>query len=530
MKPDKTQKIAAIYCRVSTHEQGKGDFSSLDSQEALLKQYCIQQGWTVYSVYADTKTGTTLDRDEMTRMLKDAEAGKFNIIVITKLDRISRSIKDFLDLDERLRVLDVDIVVTTQHIDTTTPAGKMQRNIMLTFGEFERDMIADRTREKLYSQAQQGHWGGGLVLLGYDVVDKKLIINKEEATLVRRIFQYYIEDPSSNKVALRLNNEGYKTKIRKSKDQKVSGGGSFNNQNIQLILKNKIYTGIITSKDEEFKGLHEPIIDQDTFNVVQKEMIKSRTNSMVTFEGSDLLLLGITTCGICGKNLTTTYGRGRNGERYYYYKCSSKTKFGTAKCEASDLPADKLEEFVENVILHIGSDDRFFNAVFAQMSNNENAELIKMREKLEELKRNRGLNEKQCDKLVDYISAADSDVPTAIISEKLKKFAAERSMITDQIVDLERKIDVITTYDISKDELRNRYNKLGEVYKNLSFERKKKLAKVTINRIESFLKKKESKGLLRFDFRGDGKLDVDWEIKKAPETQVSSAFIGWLRG
>ena len=529
MKADVTQKIAAIYCRVSTHEQGKGDFSSLDSQEALLRKYSSDKGWTVYNVYRDTKTGSTLDRDELNSLINDAEQGRFNVILVTKLDRISRSTKDFLNLDEKLNALDIGIVVSTQDIDTTSSHGKALRSLMMVFAELERNMIADRTREKLYSQAQKGYWGGGLVLLGYDVVDKKLVINGEESKLVKRIFQYYLENPSSNKVAVRLNNEGYKTKIRKSKENKVSGGGSFNNQNVQLILKNRIYTGVVTSKGEEFKGLHEPIIDQNTFDEVHKEMEKSRHNSMMTFEGSDLLLLGITTCGYCGKNLTTTYGRGRNGERYYYYKCSNKTKFGTVACDASDLPADKFEEFVENIILHIGIDDRFFNAVFAQMSENENVELVRMRETLEDLKRNRGLNEKQSDKLVDFIATADKDVPTVAVSDKLKKFAAERSLIEEQILEIERTIEITTTYEISKEQLRSRYKNLADVYRDLSFEAKKKLAKVMIIKIESFLKKKESKGLLRFDFRGDGRLEVDWEKEKAPENQVSSAFIGWLR-
>ncbi|MDP1675310.1 MAG: recombinase family protein [Bacteroidota bacterium] len=527
---NETKQVAAIYCRVSTHEQGKGDFSSLNSQEDLLRKYCQQKGWAVYNVYTDTKTGTTLERDELNNLIRDAEQGRFNIVAITKLDRISRSIKDFLDLDARLRSLDVDIVVATQHIDTTTPAGKMQRTIMLAFAEFERDMIADRTREKLYSQAQKGFWGGGMVLLGYDVVDKKLIVNEEEAKLVRRVFQYYLEEPSSNKVALRLNKEGYKTKKRKSKENKVSGGGSFNHQNVQYILKSKVYLGIITNRGEDFKGLHEPIVDIQTFNDVQNEMAKSRLNPLMTFSDSDLLLLGLVKCGYCGKNLTTTYATGKNGERYFYYKCSSKSKFGASKCESADLPADKFEDVVEKVLIHLGTDDKFFNAVAAQMDDNGNDELIKMRESLAELKGNQGLNTKQTANLVNTLANKEESVPTKPIIEKLNLLETERTTIEEMIVQIERQIEIITTYNIPKDQLKLQYQRLSQVYKDLPAEKKKRLAKTMISSVESFLKKKENKGKLKFTFRGDGTMEMEWQKKGAPETSVSSALIGWLRG
>ena len=151
---------AAIYCRVSTYEQGKGDFSSLDSQEKMLRQYCETKSYAIYEVYRDTESGTTLERKFLQNLLVDATARKFNVLVVTKLDRISRNVKDFLDLDETLNKLGIDIIVTTQNIDTTTPQGAMMRTIMVAFAQFERDMIAERTREKLYNQAKSGYWGG----------------------------------------------------------------------------------------------------------------------------------------------------------------------------------------------------------------------------------------------------------------------------------------------------------------------------------------------------------------------------------
>ena len=126
-----------------------------------------KKGWQVYNVYIDKASGSSLERDEIKKLLADAEEKKFDIVAATKIDRVSRSVLDYLDVDKRFTALGIDIVFATQSIDTTTPAGKMQRNIMLAFAEFERDMIAERTREKLFYQAQKGFWGGGHTLLGY---------------------------------------------------------------------------------------------------------------------------------------------------------------------------------------------------------------------------------------------------------------------------------------------------------------------------------------------------------------------------
>lgn len=530
MKSEGTKKIAAIYCRVSTHEQGKGDFSSLDSQEALLRKYCADKGWIVYNVYADTKTGTTLDREKLNELIKDGEDSKFNIIAVTKLDRISRSIKDFLDLDGRLDSLGVDIVVTTQNIDTTTPAGKMQRNIMLAFAEFERDMIADRTREKLYSQAQKGFWGGGMVLLGYDVVDKKLIVNTEEAKLVERIFRYYLQEPSTNKIANRLNDEGFKTKQRKSKSGKVSGSGSFTNQHVLKILNSQVYVGRITYKGETFQGIHSPIVDPKIFEQVQEEIQKARRYTKDTYEVSDLMLLGLTKCGYCGNYLTSTYGTGRQGERYHYYKCTNKTKHGSNKCEMSDIPAEKLEKFIEDIVVHIGMDNQFFDAVFEQMSANENVEYRQGKETLTELKKNKGEIEKKIKKTTDYISQAPADVPLHSVNESLKDLENQKLVVAEKIVRLERDLEIIETYDISKDRLQNRYSELASIYSTLSRENKRNLTRSVLTNIECFLKKKETKGKLRMAFRGDGIVETDFFKTQKAETNVSTFCLPWLRG
>ena len=347
---NKPQTKAAIYCRVSTYEQGKGDFSSLDSQQAMLRHFCETKGYVISDVYSDTESGTTLEREHLQRLLQDAQAGKFNVLVATKLDRVSRSVKDFLDLDEALNKFGVDIIITTQNIDTTTAQGKMQRTILMAFAQFERDMIAERTREKLYSQAKEGYWGGGHVPLGYDVVDKKLIQSPKESEIVKQIFSEYLITPSTVKVAKWLNDKGDRTKTRVSKAGKTTGGSEFSNQLVHDILRNKTYIGLVTFKDESFKGLHDPIVDEDLFEKVAKRLDESITDRFGTYEDTPLLLLGLTKCGVCGGQMTTFFSQKKDTcQRHFYYRCTTATKFGKQKCQSQDSTSKRTRGIYSQV-------------------------------------------------------------------------------------------------------------------------------------------------------------------------------------
>jgi site-specific DNA recombinase len=327
MKQPKSQPQAAtkaaIYCRVSTYNQGQGDYSSLKTQEDLLRSYCKTKGWDIFDIYVDTRTGTTMEREALNKLLQDAQDRKFNIVLATKLDRLSRSMKDFFEINEALAANNVDIVLATQNIDTTSSMGRFNRNVLMAFAEFERDMIAERTLEKLYSQAQKGYWGGGHAPLGYSVTDKKLFVEPTEAELVKRIFRYYLEDPSTTRVAERLNSEGYRTKTRLTKSGKRTGAARFTKQSVRGILLNKVYLGTIKFSGEEFKGIHVAIVGEPDFAKVNAIMGESAKNPRASSPAeSPLTLLGITQCGHCESLLSSSSTfKKKQQRRYYYYKC-----------------------------------------------------------------------------------------------------------------------------------------------------------------------------------------------------------------
>ena len=528
-KAESISKKVAIYCRVSTAEQGKGDYSSLDTQAKLVQDYCSLKGWEIYKVYSDTKSGTTLEREQLGQLLHDAQEHKFDVVAVTKLDRISRSVKDFLELDETFTKLGIDVAVTTQHIDTTTPAGMMQRTIMLAFAQFERDMIAERTRERLFDRAQKGYWGGGSVLLGYEVVDKKLVIVEEEAALVKRIFHYYLEQPSTYKVAQRLNDEGFRTKVRQTKTGKTQGGALFNNQNIYDLLKNKQYIGLIHYDDQEFKGLHQPIIGEELFNKVQEQLVESRIDRFSTHEESELVLLGLIKCGFCEKGMTTSFAK-KVDKKYYYYKCTVKSKLGAEKCEEKDISAEQIEAMVEKLISRLGDNKDFFEAIFKQAESNEDTTLVDLKDKLKKLTENRALQVREENQVNNFIAKAPDGFDATSIYTKIKELQDSQKNIDHQIDETKKRIEIIAQSSVSKKTLREQYSKIGALYSGLDKPAQRKIARALITEITFRYKKSEKTGEIKIGFRGDGTVVEEWYKKVNLETLVSRFYVQWLRG
>ncbi len=517
----RANKRVAIYCRVSTYNQGQGEYTSLDTQEDLLRNYCKVKGWEVYDTYVDTKTGTTIEREHLTRLLKDAENKKFDIVIATKLDRISRSMKDFYNINEILVSNDVDLVLATQNIDTTSSMGRFNRNVLMAFAEFERDMIAERTREKLFSQAQKGYWGGGIVPIGYDVKEKKLEVNEQEKELVNRIFRYYLETPSTNQVSIRLNEEGYRTKNRTSKNGKQSGGGKFHKQSIRDILANEMYVGWVPYKGEKFKGIHTPIIDQELFDKVKERMNLSIVETKITHENeSPLSLLGITKCGHCGSLLTTTSTfKKEQQKRYYFYKCSKAAHHTKDHCSAREIPADALEKCVLDTLQFLVNDKEFLLSTTKQITGNSHKGVVKLKSDIANFKRNQTTISQQLRTLVNNLTDNPSLKGSDIIGKKIVELEREKIDITALIQKSERELERIQTSEVDTDILKEMLSEFCNLYDTYTPLQKRRLNHLIFSGIVSTFKRKEDSGYLEIQIRGDGSIKKTWdEIKKETQT------------
>lgn len=540
VKNKESQSRAAIYCRVSTYDQAQGTFSSLDAQVSSLTDYCNAKGWSIYKVYRDTKSGKSLNREKIQELLSDAEDQKFDVILSTKLDRLSRNMRDFFELDDRLRKLDVDMVITTQNIDTTTPGGRAMRNMLLVFAEFEREMIGQRTREKLYNQAQKGYWGGGFTPLGYDSVDKKLIVNEEEAKIVRRIYNMYTDGNSVMKIADILNREGFKPKERKIKGKiKYS---TYNKNSILRILKSKIYLGLISLKVsklngkvlqlpivEEFKGLHAPIIDPALYKTVNDSLAIAKTNKFQDYNQSELILLQRMICGFCGSAMTTTFATKPDGRRIYGYKCSSKSKKGAGACECKDAPAKAVEVFLSSLLTEIGSTKETVSLIFDQMQTNNDSEVVSKKTHIADLKRNLAKLENEAKGLLrtmaQYEDIGLTETAKALFSETQEKVAA----IKAEISQAEDEVRVISERTESRETVEDLLTKVPELLKTLGKKDQRSLVQFLINEIRWKVKKGEKEGEIEIFFRGDGRINKKWANKVDPLSLASSFCLGWLR-
>ena len=267
------RKRCAIYTRKSSEHGLQQDFNSLKAQHAVCSAYIESQqhrGWTeIDKKYEDAaESGATLERPAMLELLADIERGRIDVIVVYKLDRLSRSLLDFVQLIDVFERYGVSFVCITQNFDTGDSLGRLVMNVLLTFAQFEREMTGDRIRDKKRAMAIRGLWPGGRAPLGYDLVEHHLVVNRVEAVIVGRIFDLYIEHQTLSGVAKVCAQEGYRSKINRSRSGSPTGGVLLKIGSVRNILMNPLYAGYLLSAGKISAGVHEPIISKKTWERV----------------------------------------------------------------------------------------------------------------------------------------------------------------------------------------------------------------------------------------------------------------------
>lgn len=343
----------AIYTRKSTSEGLEQEFSTLDSQrEAAINYIASQksQGWVPLPQQYDDGgyTGANLERPALQKLIEDIKSGSINCVVVYKVDRLSRSLTDFAKMLEFFEQHNVTFVSVTQHFNTNNSMGRLTLNILLSFAQFEREIISERTKDKLSAARKKGRWLGGRAMLGYDV-DKKaksLIVNKTEAELVREIFAKYLEQRSLMKVANALNARGIKTKLHKYDSGHVFGGKPYTKKEIGYILNNWTYVGKVKYAGSLYDGQQEAIVALDTFERAQKLLAlnKVERNRKENPQNASLLR-HILWCAHCKTRMTPTYSSKRN-IKYRYYVCHNANSNGYANCPTKSVNAQAIESAV----------------------------------------------------------------------------------------------------------------------------------------------------------------------------------------
>jgi len=267
----------AIYTRKSTEEGLDQEFNSLDAQREACAAYVLSQkheGWSLLPDYYDDGgyTGGNMDRPGLKRLLADVQAGKVDVIVVYKVDRLTRALSDFSKIVDVLDAAGASFVSVTQAFNTTTSMGRLTLNVLLSFAQFEREVMGERVRDKIAASKRKGIWMGGPVPLGYDVVDRKLVINEQEAKTVRHIFRRYLELGSVRELMTALASEGVRSKVQTMRDGSKRGGCHFVRGPLYCLLKNPIYAGQIQHHKAVYPGQHEALLSQELWDRTQASL------------------------------------------------------------------------------------------------------------------------------------------------------------------------------------------------------------------------------------------------------------------
>ncbi len=340
----------AIYTRVSTDERLDMEFNSLDAQREAAFAYIQSQkheGWLLVDDHYDDGgfSGGTMERPALRRLLRDVENRLIDVIVVYKVDRLSRSLADFARIVEALERHNVSFVSVTQQFNTTSSMGRLTLNILLSFAQFERVVIGERIRDKFAASRKKGIWMGGTPPLGYDVVDRKLVVNETEVELVRLIFKRFLRVGSATKLAQELRRAGHTTKSWVTQDGKPRRGKPIDKGALYKILGNRVYLGEAVHKGTSYPGEHAAIIDHATWGKVHAILA---ANAVARGNGTraqtPALLRGLIFAP-GGHAMTPSHTR-KAGKLYRYYVATDAIRQGYRECPVRSVPAAEVEEAV----------------------------------------------------------------------------------------------------------------------------------------------------------------------------------------
>lgn len=502
IKVEKRRKLIAIYCRVSTEEQSENGYS-IDEQERLLEEWCKKMGYVIYKCYSDRGiSGKNIkDRPALKELLSDAKAGKFDMVISWKINRVSRKLEDVLKIVNLLEKNNITFKSYSEPFETDTPAGRMQFQMMALIGEFERGTIAQNVKMGMIAKVKSGNWCGGRVL-GYDLVPNnspeeekkgknKLEINEKEAEIVRFIFNEYRKGKGYKAITNKMNKLGYKTKK----------GNNFSVGSIRDILTNPVYIGEIRYNVRQnwsekrrrninpnpirVKGKHEAIIDRELWDKVQLILESKKGKPSRIYDG-EYPLTGILRCPKCGAGMvisrtTNTLADGTK-KRIAYYCCGNWKNKGTSVCNSNTIRVDKANEYVFKKIEELVSNEAMIKAVVKNI-NKERKDKVKpakrllgdIDKKLEKLdKRKRKIFEAYED---DILTKEEFQTRKDELNEKIRTLEEEKKPLLNTISD---EVSEDIPYEFIKDILMN-FSKI--LNSSVSREQQKKLLHMIISEI-----------------------------------------------
>ncbi|MBI2932495.1 MAG: recombinase family protein [Planctomycetes bacterium] len=408
-------KECGVYVRVSTDRQALIKEGSLDTQASRLKAYVScrstsDEPWQITSVYREEgESGKDTNRPELQRLLADIASGRLNVVLCTKIDRLTRSLLDFFSIFKLFQERGVEFISIDESFDTSTATGRAMLKIILVFAELERERTSERTREKMAWRAEEGLWNGGQVL-GYDIDPKNkgiLVPNPQERGIIEFLFRTYRENRSVRATARAANERGYKTKAYMSRREKVHQGQPFAMSSVLQILRNPVYIGMVKHKGRTIPAKHEPIIDVPLWKDVQS--LLPQTPGVHQKHGRErtfvFKLQGLVRCGSCGAYMTPYFGQGRNGP-HHYYKCTRKGD-GSGRCNMPLVRADALEDVVAERMMILNSSPDLIQDAIARTNTTAVEAIAKLQSQQSTLEHGLSIVERSIANLLDFIKKGE---------------------------------------------------------------------------------------------------------------------------
>ncbi len=512
----------AIYTRKSTSENLNTDFNSLDAQRESAENYIKAQaheGWiALQDRYDDgAYSGGNLERPALKRLMQDIDKGKVDTIIVYKIDRLSRSLLDFAKLIEVFEEKHVSLVAVTQQINTSDSSGRLMLNILLSFAQFEREVIAERIRDKIAAAKKRGKWTGGTPPLGYDVdrEKKRLVVNTDEAVKVRWIFRRYLIMGSTLNVTKELNELGWTTKSWRTRAGVERKGTPWNKGQVYRLLNNPLYIGLIRHKDKTYPGEHDAIIEKSLWDEVHAMLRENDPGNRNRSKGeTHSMLKGLIRCGHCDASMGITSTR-KNGRLYRYYLCVKADKYGYDSCPVGSLPAAEIEDAVLTQLRGI------------LIAPEVVAQVHKLAKDMEEEERRVLEKDKtECEKELEELRNSTSWLLKAKLDEghDIAYVQEELSRHDDQIKTLQRRLELVEATLMQWDEVKStttdvlhELTTLDEVWSELFPKERERIMRLMIERIVVY------RDTLEIVLKSDGLQTLNAEISETGDQHGQSA-------
>ncbi len=495
--PNKKYARCAIYARVSTDDQTRGDYNSLESQHDICRHLIgvhQHEGWQETHFFEDPGfSGKNLERPGIQALIEAIKRREIDVVVTYKLDRVARSVRDFFDFWQLLEDHEANFVSATESFDTGTPAGRLMLNMLLGFGQYERELTAERISDKLAERAKRGKWAGGTIPLGYDYdpQTKKLNANQDEAALVKRIYTLAAEWGDATMIAQQINDEGARTRQRVYQSrggEKQVGGKRFRSDKIKQLVANPLYKGVVRHRDQEYPGEHAGIVSSKLWDKANESLNKRELEPAPAVRQSDkhqAALKGLAHCGHCGNSLIPhpSGKKDANGKQYLYYKCGCVNRDGQhSDCPLRSVPARPLEKIVVELIGELGRNPAIIKKSIAASNSQKQKSLRPLKKKLAELNKRHGEISSQLRHYLELAGKGDRHFSFEIRAEA-EKLAADKHSIEierDKVrIDIDYKERVVTDHEI----IASRLSHFKDTFDALPYEDQKEALRLILKGI-----------------------------------------------